>query len=501
MVSAVSGCAVIGFLVAASFSVPGFSAVGYAQQTQVATNVSVSNPADARSNAATNPPASSNSSGPVLHSSLNSLDSEPAVGAAPVVETNGPLHTCDDGVSASLQQDAPNMPCWANIRTVDHWNSMFIPEGVSFHESDNAEIPADVPSSFGYTAGGLSAYEFPDGDQIKVYGGLIAGAGLIEEHRWQMMVEDAAGFGDAEFGGPSFAGLNRFAARATGDVNERWTWQANATNTFGTDALRTFAPLDYRMIGESEVPAADVVAYGLHAGNILNQEEGVKLRFADSERSHWDFSAGDTYRDYSDDGFSVQTVRARAEYLHALTRSTAFGFFGEGDHQTNQLDCSLGGGGARILSEWSNHASLNISGGVYGASPSCGKQVQFQGDAAIYLPLNGTTDVYFSADRGLGDGAVERAIFLDSASTGLRHTFRRQIAARLTGTALYGTDPRDNSSLHGSFVEASLRYPLPMGFSQETAIRHYAVSGFAAPPNRTVGVFTLWWSPQKHRAE
>lgn len=449
----------------------------------------------------TDKPVSDPASTPALNSSLNALDGNSATeGAAPVVEANGPQHTCDDGVSASLQQDAPNLPCWANIRTVDHWNSMFIPEGVSFHDSDNGLIPADVPSSFAYTAGGLTSYVFPDAPQAKVYAGLGAAAALIEKHRWQLMLEDAGGAGDYHLAGPHFAGLNRVAARATGELNERWTWQGNATNTYGSDSLRTFAPLDYRMIGQSEAPAADTVAYGLHAGNVLNQEEGAKLRYADTERSHWDFLAGDTYRQYSDDGFSVQTVRARAEYLHALTRETAVGAYGEADHQTNLLDCSVGGGGARLLKDWHSRASLNVSAGIYGAGASCGRQVQFQGVAALYVSLNPRTDVYLSANRGLGDGAVERAVFLDTASAGLRHTFRQQITARLTGTALYGVDPRTNGSIHGSFAEVSLRYPLPGGFSQETAIRHYSVSGFAAPPDRTLAVLTLWWSPQKHHS-
>jgi hypothetical protein len=313
------------------------------------------------------------------------------------------------------------------------------------------------------------------------------------------MVEDAGGFGDYQLGGAHAAGLNRFALRLTGDLSERWTWQGNTTNTFGTDGFRVFAPLDYRMIGQSEAPAADTVSYGLHSGNALNQEEGVKLRFAGSERSHWDFSAGNTYRSYSNDGFSVQTLRSRAEYLHALTRQTAVGFFGEGDHQTDPLACSLGGGGARLLTDWRTRVSLNLSGGVYGASVSCGEKVEFQGDAALYLSVSPSTDVYFSANRGLGDGAIERAVFLDTASAGVRHTFNRQVSARLTGTALYGTDPRTNNSLHGSFLEASMRYPLPLGFSQETAVRNYAVSGLDVPPNRTVALFTLWWSPVKHR--
>jgi hypothetical protein len=482
----------MGWMIAAFFAL----AVQAQSQVTVAGNVAPANPA-------VRPPGNSNSaSGPVLNSSLNTLDgAEPAVGAAPVVETNGPLHTCDDGVSAALQQDAPNMPCWANIRTVDHWNSLFIPDGVSFRASDTAQIPQDVQSSFAYTASGLSAFGLPDGDEAKVYGGLVAGDGLIEKHRWQMMIEDASGAGDYQLGGAHFAHLNRFATRATGELNEQWTWQANATNTYGTDGLRLFAPLDYRMIGQAEAPAPDTISYGLHGGNLMEQAEGTKLRYASSERSHWDFSANDTYRHYWDDGFGVQTVQGRAEYLHAVTRDTAIGFYGEGADQTINLDCELGGGGARLLTQFKTGASLNVTAGVYGASASCGKQVQFQGDAALYLPLGGKTDAYFATNRGLGDGIFEHTTFLDSGSAGVRHTFHQQLSTRIAGAMLYGTDPKTNASLHGSFVDATVRYPLPLGFSQEMAIRHYALSGVGATPNRTIGVITLWWSPTKHRSE
>ena len=384
---------------------------------------------------------------------------------------------------------------------------MFIPEGVTFHEAATTEVPSGVPSTFNYTLGGLSAFGLPDGTEAKVYGGNVAMAGLLERQRWQMMVEDAGGAGDYQLGGAHFAGINRFALRATGEVSTRWTWQGNVSNTYGTDALRVYAPLDYRMIGNSEAPAADTISYGLHKGEVLDQEEGAKLRYANSERSYWDFSFGDTYRRYNDDDFSSQTVRGRVEYLHALTRNLAVGAYGEGARQTNLLACTLGGGGGRLLMQWGSRASLNVSGGVNGASTSCGNQVQFTGDAAFYYSLNKNNDFYASGDRGLSDGAIERAIFLDTASVGMRHTFGHEVVLRVAGTGLLGVDPNAysgvrNQSLHGSFADVSLRYPLGLGFSQESGFRHYAVSGFPAQPNRSAGVFTLWWSrPNKHREE
>ncbi len=215
-------------------------------------------------------PVTPSEDSPALSSSLNAPDAGVPVsgGASPVVETSGPLHTCDDGVSAAMEVDAAGMPCWANIRTVDHWNSMLIPEGLSFHGAQRSEAPVTGQSSFVYTVGGFSGFVLPDGNEAKVYGGLGAAAGRIQRPRWQLSMEDAGGLGDEQSGGAHLAGLNRFAVRGTGEVSERLSWQANATNTYGTDALREAAPLDYRMIGEAEAPAADTPTYGLHAGRV-----------------------------------------------------------------------------------------------------------------------------------------------------------------------------------------------------------------------------------------
>ncbi len=428
-------------------------------------------------------------------STLHGLDLETTMDGV-----SQPLGRCGDALSAALQQNAPGVPCWSNVRTVDHWNSSSLPAGLAMSGNNSFVVPHDGPSSFHYTLGGMSAFSFPDGNEGKVYGAQGAASGLIERRRWQMMLEDGGALGDLQLGGASFAGLNRAAARATGEVNTRWSWQGSATNTFGTDALRTVAPLDYRIIGQTEAPAADTVSYGLHRGNALDQEEGAKIRYADSPRTRWDLSAAHVYRHYSDDGFGVQTARARLEYLHSLTRETAFGIYGDGANQTSPLACSLGGGGARLLSEWGPRASINVSGGINGASAACGKSVQFTGDAALYLRANDHNDLYFSADRGLGDGAIEKTTFLDTASVGVRHAFNRNASLSLSGVGLYGTSPVTRQSYHGSFAEINLHYPIGLGFSQESAIRHYSVSGLPAQEVRTAAVFTLWWSP-KHSHE
>jgi hypothetical protein len=282
--------------------------------------------------------------------------------------------------------------------------------------------------------------------------------------------------------------------RATGEISPRWTWQGSATNTYGTDAVRVVAPLDFRQVGDAEAPAADTVVYGLHSGRVTTGEEGGKLRFDDSRRSLWDFSATHAYTQYNADNFLVQTARARVEYLHAVTPAMALGVYGNGEHQTGPLDCSLGGAGLRWVSEWGQHTSLNVTGGVNGASTSCGERAQFTGTAAFYARLRPSTDLYVTGGRDLSDGILEHTVFLNTGALGLRHSFHHLVDARVSLNGLQGANPKQ--SYHGTFVDGSLHYLMPWGFSQELEVRHYEVAG-TPTNNRTIAVITLWWTPRR----
>jgi hypothetical protein len=424
--------------------------------------------------------------------SLHRVDS-----AASLAGGTEPLSSCGDALSIALQQGTPEFPCWANIRTVDRWNSASFGLATSATGNRTKVAPQDVPSSFTFTLGGLSAFSLPGDGQGKAYGGLGAISGLIEQRRWQLMAEDAGGLADFQLQGGHFVGLNLSAVRTTGEITPRLTWQGSATNTYGTDAARQVAPIDYRMIGEADAPAPNTPSYGLHGGLMTEGEEGAKLRYEVSRRSAWDFSGSDNYTKYNADAFLVHAARARVEYLHRIAQGTAFGFYGSGGHQTSPLDCTLGGAGMRVLSSWGSHASLNLSGGINGASPNCGKRVEFTGNGALYTRLTNRTDFFVTGNRDLSDGVLEHTILLNSGAAGLRHAFGRAVGVSASLNELYGTDPDTKQTYHGSFVDGSLRFRLWMGFSEETELRRFSFSGFAAETGRTVAVLTLWWSPPR----
>ena len=336
-------------------------------------------------------------------------------------------------------------------------------------------------------------------NDASAYAGAAALSGYVQRRRWELMYEDGGALANFQLDGSHLVGLNRAALRANGQLSARWLWQGSATNAYGNDTLRLFAPLDYRTVGNSEAPVTDTVAYGLHTGNIVDEQEDFKLRTAESRRSNWDFSAAHTLRYYSDDGVNVQTVRGRAEYIHATSRNTAIGFLAGGAHQTGPSDCTLGGAGLLGLMQWGTRATLSVNGSANGASSSCGKSIQFTGDASLYLRAGNHDDLYLTGNRDLSDGVVENLALLDSAGAGIRHQFTRNTSLRLSGAAIYGSDPKTRIDYNGAFGEAAVTYPLGKWFLQETAYRHYQVSKIPGGDNRDVVTFTLWWSPLKNQ--
>ena len=102
-----------------------------------------------------------------------------------------------------------------------------------------------------------------------------------------------------------------------------------------------------------------------------------------------------------------------------------------------------------------------------------------------------------TGNRDLSDGVLEHTILLSYRRRGLRHAFGRAVGVSASLNELYGVDPDTKQTYHGSFVDGSLRCRLWMGFSEETELRRFSFSGFAAETGRTVAVLTLWWSPPR----
>jgi len=435
----------------------------------------------------------------------------PPPGARPATPPDPPDTgiDCGDALSSAIGADTTTMPCWANIRSTERWDTTRIPDGDGFRADSNfrlANSPDARSTKTSFALGDINGLNLVSNSNAGAFGGAGVVAGLIDRPRWQLLYEESAAGADYQFHGSHALGLNRAALRLIGQASARLTWQANATNAYGTDAFRTVAPLDLRQIGDAEAPIADTVAYGLHAGRVLAEEEAFKMRYATSRLSDWDLSVAHTRQAYSDDGIAVDTIRARGELLHAFSPQTAFGVYLVAEHQTSLLNCTIGGLGLHALKTWSTRATLTLSAAANGASPSCGKSVEFTGDLGFDIHATNHTQLFLSANRGLSNGVLEQAVFLNSAVVGVRQAFTPRTVLTLSGAGILASPSTASAvltrfpsptNLTGTFSEASFSYPLGRHLTQETAVRHYLVSPVATNDNHTVLTFNLWFGPRR----
>ena len=450
----------------------------------------------AASDAKTAPPNPAPPLPPASSASSSSPEGAPAPAALYPEE---PMHPadCGDALSQALDADPNTLPCWSNIRTVDRWNTTQIPDADGKYAT-GFHLGPDQPTNFSFVLGSLVGTDITSSPAPHGYGGLAGASGLIDRAHWQLMFEDAGGGADINFAGSNnAAGINRGAIRAVGEINSRLIWQASVANTYGTDALRLFAPLDYRKVGDAQAVVADTVAYGLHAGRVTDEEEDAKLRYESSRRSNWDLVFGHTLQAYSDDGALIQTERGRLEYLHAFSPGMAAGIYGSAERQDGATPCSLSGVGLRSLSQWGSRASLNISGAINGTASACGSSIAFTGDATFSVNTFKNSSLFVGANRGLSGGIIEHTALLNSLTIGLHHQFRRDVGLTLSGAGILATDPLTQNHYSGTFEALAISYPLGQHFVQETSIRHFQVSPASLQDNRVIFAYTLWFNPRR----
>lgn len=413
---------------------------------------------------------------------------------------------CGDAVSEALHSNTAEMPCWADLRSVDRFHAVPVPDGELLQPRDGNGVQSADFRRASFTAGLISGTSLVHGPNPQGYGGIAAVAATVGHRRWQLSVEDVGSGADLRAAGTnSAAGLNRGAFRLRAAITPRLLTQLRVTNSYGTDAYRLLAPQDYRTIGTAQVPVADTASYGLHSGRVLSGQEDFSVRYAASRRTSWDFAASHSVRNYSDVGATVQTVRGRAAVLHAVNPGLAMGVYATAAAQTsahtstvNASACSLAGGGVTAESRWQNRLTFDLEAGAAAATSGCGNTIQAIGRAALSLRASDRTTMYVSADRDLGAGILLSKSMLNSASVGVRHSLGSSAGFNMDAGGLLGTDPRNSRESSAVFADADIHYRIGSHLVQQTSIRRFQSSRFdrsaAAPGGQTAITFSLWFT-------
>ncbi len=452
-------------------------------------------------------------SGRAQQSAASSIPKPPAAGYLPTVSIPAVEDVyCGDALSEALANTSPEMPCWADLRTTDRWRSAVIPGGELLRpQEDNGISTADFNRS-SLTVGLTQGTVFVQGSNPQGYGAIVAGAVTAKRSRWRFSADEIGSGADLRVNGADApVGLNLGTLRFTAEATPRLVVQARATNIVGTDQFRTLAPLDYQIVGNTEAPVPQTAAYGLHAGRVVDEQEDVSVRMATSRRTSWDFVAAHSLQDYSDHGTLVQTLRGRAQVLHAVTPTSSVGGFGFVETQTsgrsfaNLPACSLSGGG--VTSEnrsVSNRLSFNLAAGVASATAGCGGHIQAIGDVAMSLRVGTGSSMYVVLNRDLSRGVLLTSPMLSSAGVGFRHSFRSGSGFEVGTGGLLGSSSVSPGGSTALFADAGAHFRLGSHIIQQTSIRRFQNSRIDraedGPAGQTILTFSLWLSRGSERA-
>ena len=189
------------------------------------------------------------------------------------------------------------------------------------------------------------------------------------------------------------------------------------------------------------------------------------------------------------------TITGRAEYLHVATRLFTYGLYGVGIRQDGAIECSSGGGGLDIQYRPSRQVEVYASGGPVSGTGTCAHSLQILSSASLSVRPSQQTAFYFTANHRPNNGILPQTQWISSFTGGVDHAFNQRIEVTSDYAYSYGAASSGNPSLQESYVGASLKIVFAGSVWQTMSILHYANSGFSANPNRTIALFTLWWTP------
>jgi hypothetical protein len=295
--------------------------------------------------------------------------------------------------------------------------------------------------------------------------------------------------------------FDRAQLSAGGVLNGRWSWDADAANGVGNDALQVVLPLNTAGQNNIDVPSPDAPAYSIHAGQVLDNDVSFSLTNNTSRRQSWRYQLRNSYRNLFDQKTSDDTLHARSEYDVKLSPETEMGMFGEIAHERGTIVCTTATLGLSYRRQVMHRSALQLSGGPSVGTTGCVVTVTGNFYGAFTSELASGTTVYASGSRDLNQSLVGRATWMDTVQGGVAQRLGLNTEVRVDTGYLRATQPTQTQSFQGAFVGGSLQRALPGGLTLDFSLRRFNYSGTGTSlTDRTQAIASIGWSSNRHKA-
>jgi hypothetical protein len=347
------------------------------------------------------------------------------------------------------------------------------------------------------TIGGYdSALLSKSGLSTKFIGGQAVMGRLFSSSRSQLLLQDAVSGTRYSAGGGVFQKLNTVSIAFKHSINEKWNLQGMAMNTFGNDALRALAPIVQQPVGGTNGINPEATTYGLRTGNVLTTISALALNQKRTALNSWSFSVTNNDQRYFDYSLAENTLTGRADLLHAVNRSLSYGVYGIAIRQSGAMSCVNAGAGLSFSYRTSRILQFSGSGGPVSGTGVCGRAFEIVSNGSVSIQPTRNTAFFVTADRRPNTGLLDKAVWMTSLTGGVHHQLNSWMEASSSYAYTVGTSDMDKQSYQAHYFDASIRFLLKGGFSEDFSVRNYRTIGFELNPGQTIAVFTVWWSPR-----
>jgi hypothetical protein len=282
---------------------------------------------------------------------------------------------------------------------------------------------------------------------------------------------------------------------ASGDSNERWKWNLNASGNHGEDAIRFLAPQQGVAIGEVPGTGPSSASYLANAGTVTYVTGSAGIQYRKSERDSLEFSIANAFSRYSGLSESNSIATTSLGYDRDLSTSVEMRAYGQTYYYYGGINCASFGGGVGIKWHVLDGAFLSLSGGPQLNTTACGKQQGFSYSAAFSTRLTGKSQIYVLAAREPAISYQGPGLWQTSASAG----YQRQVLASGTLKFDVGHISSDTTtvvnSYHGTYFDCVYGVQLGHGFNASYSYRGFAGETGGTGFSRNVAFFSLAWTP------
>ena len=325
-------------------------------------------------------------------------------------------------------------------------------------------------------------------------GGRMFTGALLDRSSSFALVENTASVIDYKNGPGSLQYLDVFALSAAGSFSPSVATVLDVANTYGNDAIRVIAPLDY-------VDGTELGSYGIHSGKVLDNQIASRVIVQSTSTRQWTITARNNFRKFFDSTLWSDTAHGGAALRFQSSERTTWGLYEDTSHESGATDCTTEGGGLLYQHKLSRVASVDASAGPAFGSKGCFITVTGNFYGALSLQPREPTILYVTASRKLNESSFTGAVFENSVMAGVIHKIDLHTLLKLQGAWVQGRMPSNVTNAEGGYVAGLFEKEVGGGFTFSAAAQHYWWSGVTnVTPSRTLVIATLSWSPMRRKA-